>query len=311
MTDISPSPALGIHSIDHFCLEVPSLVDASKFFNEFGLDVREAFDGSLELRTFASPHLWGRLVAGDARRLVYLSFGCYADDLSRFRQLLGQHGIAITPPHARALENDGIWFADLNGLPVQIRVGDKKTTSEPIIPAVQVPRPGMRNVGVGQPARRAVPKRFSHMLVFVPDVLEALAFYDKMLGLRLSDKTGDAIAFTHAIHGSDHHLLAFAKSPQIGLHHTSWVMESLEDVGIATAHMQAAGYHQGWGVGRHVLGSNYFSYIQDPWGSYAEYGFGIDQIPAGVEWDSVSLGHDDPLNVWGPEMPAEFIHNRS
>ena len=34
------------------------------------------------------------------------------------------------------------------------------------------------------------------------------------------------------------------------------------------------------GVGRHVLGSNYFYYVQDPWGSFAEYSYDIDFVPA-------------------------------
>ena len=42
--------------------------------------------------------------------------------------------------------------------------------------------------------------------------------------------------------------------------------------------MAAKGHVKGWGVGRHVLGSNYFHYVQDPWGSYAEYSCDIDYI---------------------------------
>jgi|SRR5450631_1169368 hypothetical protein len=39
-----------------------------------------------------------------------------------------------------------------------------------------------------------------------------------------------------------------------------------------------------WGVGRHTIGSNFFHYIQDPWGSWFEYysdmDFIDDYIPA-------------------------------
>ena len=37
-------------------------------------------------------------------------------------------------------------------------------------------------------------------------------------------------------------------------------------------------------MGRHVLGSNYFYYVRDPWGSYAEYSHDIDFVPAGSIW---------------------------
>jgi len=42
--------ALGIHSIDHFGLQVPDLDIARSFYEAFGLDVRDA-GGALELYT--------------------------------------------------------------------------------------------------------------------------------------------------------------------------------------------------------------------------------------------------------------------
>ena len=85
-----------------------------------------------------------------------------------------------------------------------------------------------------------------------------------VLGLRVSDTSGDVIAFLHSPHGSDHHLIALAKSGGLGLHHTSWCVASLDDVGLGMEQMSAAGHGEGWGVGRHVLGSNYFRYVRDP-----------------------------------------------
>ena len=104
------------------------------------------------------------------------------------------------------------------------------------------------------------------------------------LGLRLSDRSADIIAFLHGPHASDHHVLAFAKSNAPGLHHSSWDVGSLDEVGLGAELMKTHGYTKGWGVGRHVLGSNYFYYVQDPWGSWAEYSFDIDFVPADVEW---------------------------
>jgi len=42
--------------------------------------------------------------------------------------------------------------------------------------------------------------------------------YRDVLGLRLSDRSGDLVAFMHGIHGSDHHMIAFVKSDGPGLH---------------------------------------------------------------------------------------------
>jgi len=58
-----------------------------------------------------------------------------------------------------------------------------------------------------------------------------------------------------------------------------------------------------------VLGSNYFRYVRDPWGSYAEYSFDIDFIPSGYDWPSADYPPEDSLYVWGPDVPEDFVRN--
>ncbi len=53
-------------------------------------------------------------------------------------------------------------------------------------------------------------------------------------------------------------------------------------MGLSTQQMVQAGYSEGWGIGRHVLGSNYFKYVRDPWDSYCEYSYDIDFVEAGA-----------------------------
>ena len=117
------------------------------------------------------------------------------------------------------------------------------------------------------------------------------------------------IAFMHGAHASDHHLLAFAKSHAPGLHHSSWDVGSLDDVGLGAELMREHGYTKGWGVGRHVLGSNYFHYVRDPWGSYAEYSCDIDYIPKEERWPSGDHKPEDSFYLWGPDVPREFTIN--
>ena len=65
--------------------------------------------------------------------------------------------------------------------------------------------------------------------------------------------------------------------------------------------MAAAGYRS-WGVGRHVLGSNYFYYVQDPWGSFSEYSATMDYIPASVDWVAADHAPEDGMYLWGPDL---------
>jgi catechol 2,3-dioxygenase len=111
------------------------------------------------------------------------------------------------------------------------------------------------------------------------------------------------------VHGSDHHVVAFAKSAAPGYHHSSWDMGALEDVGLGGMQMAAAGHTHGWGPGRHVLGSNYFWYVQDPWGSFAEYSADIDYVPAGSPWQAGDYAPEDAFYLWGPDPPSDFVTN--
>jgi catechol 2,3-dioxygenase-like lactoylglutathione lyase family enzyme len=168
---------------------------------------------------------------------------------------------------------------------------------------------GLRGAPSRSGARPVAPRRLAHALVFTADVGRAIAFYSRVLGLRLSDRSGEGVAFLHGIHGSDHHLIAFAKSDGPGLHHLSWDVGSVHEVGLGAQQMLDGGFASGWGLGRHVLGSNYFHYVRDPWGSYAEYSSDIDYIAADQDWASGDYPPEDAFYVWGPTPPADFTFN--
>ena len=146
-------------------------------------------------------------------------------------------------------------------------------------------------------------------LTFTRDVSRAIDFYTRALGLGLSDRCGDDIAFLHGIHGSDHHLIAFARADAPGLHHCAWDVRSVNEVGLGAMQMAGQGYRAGWGLGRHVLGSNYFHYVRDPWGSHCEYTCDMDYIPAGHAWEAHDHPPEDAFYIWGPAPPKDWTVN--
>ena len=73
--------------------------------------------------------------------------------------------------------------------------------------------------------------------------------------------------------------------------------------------MAECGFSAGWGTGRHVLGSNYFFYVRDPWGSYSEYACDIDYIGADQNWEAKDYGPEDAVYLWGPALPEDFVVN--
>lgn len=299
--------ALGVHSMDCFNMAVPDLEHARRFYTKFGLDVREE-QGGLGLYTFGHPHRWGRLSEGDRKALSHLSFGVFEDDVQRFQEQLQRAGIRrLDPPPG--FESNGIWFRDCNGLLVELRVAEKSSPDAKSSVEHELGGPGRRTAPIRGTTAEVRPRRLSHVLVFVRDVAESIRFYGDVLGMRLSDESGGVVAFMHGIHGSDHHMVAFAKSSAPGLHHCSWDVPSIQDIGLGAMHMADSGYAKGWGLGRHVLGSNYFHYVRDPWGSYSEYSCDIDYIPAEMDWQGESHAIENSFYLWGPEPPEDFAFN--
>ena len=58
-----------------------------------------------------------------------------------------------------------------------------------------------------------------------------------------------------------------------------------------------------------MLGSNYFHYVQDPWGSFCEYSADIDFVSAGHAWPAGDFPPEDSLYLWGPTVPEDFVLN--
>ena len=297
-----------VHSVNKFVFSVPDLKIAEHFYSSFGLEVRN-HGRHLDLHTHGNEHAWASIhLSGQTKRLEYLSFGMDAEDEAAMSARVHDKGLAC-PAHPLS-DGKGIWLHNPDGIPVQLVVAPKVS---PSVKARHTPIPAPEPGQAAAPARSQVakvhPRHLSHVLFFTPDVTRMVEFCEQVLGLRLSDHSGDGIAFMHSAHGSDHHLVAFAKSHAPGLHHSSWDVASMDEVGCGSEQMRSAGYAHGWGVGRHVLGSNYFYYVRDPWGSWAEFSHDIDFIPHNIDWPAADHPPEDSLYVWGPALPQDFVTN--
>ncbi|PAJ86155.1 VOC family protein [Burkholderia ubonensis] len=302
----SASTQPSVHSIDHFALNVPSIEDAERFYCSFGLRVEPVVAHRIELALYAADgHRWARIFPAERKSLAYLSFNCFASD---FDPLCTRIAAAGADP-VIGDDQDGLWFHDPDGNLLQVKIGPKTSPSSKAPSIVSGSPADVRGAHTRSESKTVHPRRLSHVLLFTPDVLRALDFYGKALGLRLSDKSQDIIAFTHAPHGSDHHLVAFAKSGARGWHHAAWDVDDVNMVSEGASQMSAAGYTKGWGTGRHVLGSNYFHYVEDPWGSFCEYSADIDFVSAGCQWPAGDFSPDDSLYLWGPPVPENFVVN--
>lgn len=311
MADPKRPGVTAMHSLDRFVFSVPRLDEAKAYFTTFGLDVRHV-ENRLDLYTFGNPHRWGSIYqSGKPKKLEYLALGVYQEDYEPLRRRLDRIGVKTIDPHP-LVDQQGFWVRDPEGIALQIVVAEK---SSPNVKGTAYGPLNMTNekgfvVGLNRRSVKPVrPVRLTHALLFTSDVPRSVKFYTEALGMRLSDHSGDGIAFLHGVHSSDHHLLAFAKSDGPGLHHTSWVVRGVDEIGLGMEQMLAAGYKYGWGVGRHVLGSNYFYYQRDPWGSFTEYSYDIDFIGLDTDWPAGDHPPEDSFYLWGPTAPEDFVRN--
>jgi catechol 2,3-dioxygenase-like lactoylglutathione lyase family enzyme len=299
-----------VRSLQHIALTVPDATVGRKFFSAFGLAAHE--DGKrIVMRCHGRDQDQVILVEGPKKRLHHMCFGAGAAALAELKARLARNGTPLVdaPPET---PGDGLWFRDPDGVLLNVRVVE----AAPYASALEwkINQPGRLNrIGMPGHPRRDLPvqpRRLGHTLRFTPNLERQIDFYVRVLGMRLTDRAQDIIAFLRSGEGgSDHHVLAFVAGDRPGYHHASFEVANIDEIGMGACRLLDQGYRNGWGFGRHVIGSNFFHYIRDPWGSLAEYFCDIDYIPDDAQWQPKNYPVADSLYVWGPNVPDDFAVN--
>lgn len=288
----------------HYGLQVPELGRGRDFYADFGLAVTEGRD-TLTVRCDGRDQDQTVLSEGPDKQLHHVAFSVEPGALPEMRRHLEGLGVVLTDAPGEAFEG-GLWFRDPDGNRVNVRdralAAPRRPEPAPLnLPGRYERVDEARWLSAAVPPR---PRRLGHMLIFSSDVQMSQDFYERALGLRLSDRIKGVATFMNSGPG-DHHVFGFIQSTHPGLHHSSWEVNGFDELGMGAQIMTDKGHGLSWGLGRHNLGSNLFHYIRDPWGSWIEYFADIDQITEnwqGRDWDL-------PPAVWCPVMPQEFLEN--
>ncbi len=149
----------------------------------------------------------------------------------------------------------------------------------------------------GVPGFVTGPLGLGHVVLLVPDVDAALAFYCGVLGFRLSDYVtfgpGQGVWFLHC--NPRHHSVALLRvGPVAGLHHVLFEMPGVDDVGRAHDRAVAAGLPITTSLGRHSNDQVFSFYVRSPAGFEVEIGCGGLQVDA--SWTPNRFVEGD---VWG------------
>ena len=295
-----------ISGLHHYALEVPDLDIAEGFLQDFGLETQEK-DGSLVARCPGRDQEQVRLVRAPVKRLHHVTFTLRPGSADAVREALDRAGTPVIEPPAGATE-DGLWIRDPDGTAVQL-LDTKPAPSRPMAEVLVNMGATQQRLNVAQwteATKDVLPRRLGHSLLFTAQPGPMTDFYTQVLGLRVSDTIHhDRVTFLNAGPG-DHHVFGFIASTHRGFHHASFEVPSIDAIAVGADRMRARGRGTGWGLGRHTIGSNFFHYNPDPWGSWIEWFSDIDQI------DDCWVANDweVPPHLWGTPPPQTFLNNQ-
>lgn len=298
---------MALHTLSRITIGVPDVAATADFYEDFGL--RRVSRGTTRVGEVVLATADGgdqlSLVPAHRRRLISLDVGADdRDDIDRIGANLRSLGFVF---HTNG---DELTVTD-SGTEVDVRVA---VTSRIVQAPFEIPNyngPGT----VGRDACRAPavlreghvrPRRLGHVVLGSTDQQASERLFVNGLGFKVSDRVPGTAAFLRC--STDHHNVLVQSAPISLLHHTSWQVDDVDEVGRgATAMLEKDPARHVWGLGRHHIGSNFFWYLRDPAGNFSEYYSDLDCIVDDQLWTARDWDGTRALMNWGPPPPPSFL----
>jgi catechol 2,3-dioxygenase-like lactoylglutathione lyase family enzyme len=291
-----------LHRLNQVIIGVPDVARTSEFYRDFNLSesapgVFSTADGGEQLRLVHSP----------VRRLLGLEIGADdPDDLQRVARQI--QGIGVPS------EEDGRSVTATDpGTGVEVKVAIAPRIRQVPAPAPLYNGPGRVDrqgrsprLPDGPEAPKARPRKLGHVVVGTTDPDSSNRFFREGIGFKISDEVKGAAYFLRC--SEDHHNLLVQRAPIQFLHHTSWQVEDVDEIGLgAQSLLSKDPSRHVWGFGRHHIGSNFFWYFRDPAGNFAEYYSDMDCVLDDQLWKPQVWEGMHALYAWGPPPPPSFL----
>jgi catechol 2,3-dioxygenase-like lactoylglutathione lyase family enzyme len=295
-----------LHRLTRVTIGVPDTAAAAEYYTDFGLERlgSEAGAGHPGFAT-ADGGEQLRLVPSARRRLVELRVGADdPDDLARIAAALARLEIpAEQDPRTLTVRDPGSEVTVV--VEIADRLEQKETPPPPYNGPGHISRSDVRACGVLR-ENRVRPRRLGHVVLGSTDQERSQRFFAEGLGFKVSDTVPGLAAFMRC--STDHHNVLVQQAPVAFLHHTSWQVDDVDEVGRgATSMLEKDPSRHVWGLGRHHVGSNFFWYLKDPAGNFTEYYSDLDCIVDDALWQPGVWEGARGLYNWGPPPPPSFL----
>ncbi|SPT51249.1 VOC family protein [Actinomadura madurae] len=291
---------MALHGLNAITIGVPNVAETSAYYEDFGL---EPLGGG----RFATLDGGEQFTVAHAltRRVLDLTVGADdLDDIARIEARLRRHDYLCErgPDSVTSVE-------PVIGVSVTVAIRPRVRQTPPEPTGFNVPgragRPEGRSPVIDR-AYRPRPRRLGHVVMGSTDWAASRDFFVRGLGFRVSDEVAGHAVFMRC--STDHHNVLVQKAPVAFLHHTSWQVDDVDDVGrAATTMLEGHPERHVWGLGRHHLGSNFFWYLRDPAGNFSEYYSDMDAIVDDQLWKPEVWEGAKSLYNWGPPPPPSFL----
>ena len=288
-----------LHRLTSLTIGVPDVAAAATFYEDFGLRRTEpatfaTLDGGDQMR----------LVPSAQRRLVEVGVGVDdRDDLERVIRQLRALDLEVVDNDDHLVCREPV--AAITAVVAVAERIEQNTGPTPYNYPGRLERPDGRAPGILRegPVR---PRKLGHVVIGSTDAAATQRFFTEGLGFKVSDEIKDVAAFMRC--STDHHNVLVQQAPVNYLHHTSWQLDDLDDVGRgAMSMLEKDPERHVWGLGRHYVGSNFFWYLKDPAGNFAEYYSDLDCVVDDELWEPGVYEGAKALFAWGPPPPASML----
>jgi catechol-2,3-dioxygenase len=296
-----------LHRLTRITIGVPNLAETAAYYEDFGLTpAGTSADGRASTFATADGGEQLKLAAAARRRLLELGIGVDdPDDLNRIAANVTALGLEVTRTDTALHVTDPGTDVRVN-VEIATRIKQK--------PA---PWPGFNGPGATVRATKRAPgvlrvgpvrpRKLGHVVVGSTDQESSHRFFTEGIGFKVSDRIPGVAAFMRC--STDHHNVMIQHAPVTMLHHTSWQVEDVDEIGRgATALLGKDPGRHVWGLGRHHVGSNFFWYFKDPAGNFSEYYSDMDCILDDALWKAGDWTDSRALYSWGPPPPPSFIN---
>ena len=308
------NPLIKVQSLAYIVIKRPDIENAAKFFVDYGLVVDSRNEGKIFLRGKSQTSHCILLERGEAEieRIGLIASeqdvaklaATYRVPIQTHEAPMGGQFVAIQDPSKRTLEIN----CNLNTLPplppVKRDVSEWNTWEDK----------NRINETVRNLIQPVTISKLGHTVWSVNSIKKSVHWYQEVLGFIVSDfqflkdDPVPVIAFMRCDRGDepcDHHTIGIGSAIELGHLHSAFEMDSYEDIAIANQWMRDKKYKHGWGIGRHVLGSQVFDYWRDPFGEMFEHYADGDLFDAEAK-TGYHLFHAGAQHQWGPDMTDEF-----